>query len=222
MARFRPKAVPVRAFVPSCLRACPPALGLILALLLAGCSNLRVTDPKRTATEQYLMSVAAMKAIEQLSFDALRGRQVFIDTQYLASEEQAFLLGEMRARCLEHGLQLVPRRDDAQVVLEVRSAAVGIDRKDFLVGLPSFVLSAGGDGSLGSTVPVLTPELAFVKNIEQKGFATVAFVAYWTATGEIVASSPSLTGQTLRDDWWFFGFGPRTVGSIPSTGHGDQ
>ena len=74
---------------------------------------------------------------------------------------------------------------------------------------------AGGSGSNG--VPFATPEIALYKNTRQRGFASVAFVAYRADTGEYVTSSGPYIGRTIRDDFWLFGLGPRTVGNIPTT-----
>jgi len=198
-----------------------PPLPMVLLLLtamcaLAGCqTNLRVTDSGPTASEQFLMSQAAEKAVAQLSFESLHGRDVFMDTTYYDSQKQPFILGEVRARCFREGIRLVPARDKAQIVLEVRSGAVGIDRHDFLIGIPSLQADVGTTESNLRNIPLLTPELALVKNIEQRGYANVAFVAYWVDTSELVSSSGPFVGRTFREDWWFFGFGPRTVGDIP-------
>jgi hypothetical protein len=45
----------------------------MFACLLAGCtSTIRVTDPDRTATEQFLLSQAATLAVSQLTVDTLK------------------------------------------------------------------------------------------------------------------------------------------------------
>lgn len=192
-------------------------LAAVAVALLQGCAATRVTDPPRTASEQFLLSRAAEEAVGQLSFEVLQGRRVFVDTQFFAASEQAFVLGELRARLLLGGVQLVRSADQAQVILEVRSGGVGIDRNDYLFGLPPLTLTGGGvDVTAAGSVPIVTPELAIVKSREQRGTASVAYVAYWAETGEVVASSGPFTGRTLRDDWWFFGVGPRTVGNIPT------
>ena len=203
-------------FLPA--RTIPIVLLAALALLPACTSTIRTTDPARTATEQFLLSQAASLAVSQLTVEGLRGRRVFVDDQYFAASESKFVLGELRNRLFLGGVQLVPERDMAQVILEVRSGGVGIDRSDYLLGLPSLVLRAGEDGGDSTTsTPFATPELALLKNINQIGVASVAFIAYWADTGEVVATSGPFIGRTTRDDWWVFGFGPRTVGNIPTT-----
>jgi hypothetical protein len=169
-----------------------------------------VTDPERTATEQFLLSRAATEAVRQLSFGILRGRRVYVDTGYFAASDEAFVLGEVRAKLLLSGVQIAQTRDEAQVVLEVRSGGVGIDRNDYLLGVPAFQLVTGAAVGPG----LQTPELAVVQNRYQTGVASVSYVAYWKETGEVVASSGPFIGRSERDDWWFVGIGPRSRGDI--------
>ena len=195
-------------------------LSLCVLCLGAGCATIRVTDPPRTATEQFLLSVAAADAIEQLSATALRDRRVFVDSTYLTgvtvpTGEYAFVLGELRARLLGNGVRLVGAREQAEIILEVRSGGLGIDRTEYLLGIPALYLPAVAS-DVGD-VPLATPELAIVKSTKQRGYASVAFVAFWNDTGELVATSGPFIGRTFRDDFWFFGIGPRTVGDVPPT-----
>ena len=187
-----------------------------LAVATGGCATIRTTDPPRTATEQFLLSGAAARAIDQLSSESLRDRRVFLDTTYLGSSqtanEYAFLVGELRAKLLLSGIRLVPKREEAQIIVELRSGGLGIDRLEFLLGIPALYLP---QASSSSSVPVATPELAIIKSTKQRGFASVANVAYWADTGEVVAHSGPFIGRTVREDWWIFGTGPRTVGNIP-------
>lgn len=193
------------------------APSLVGAIWVVGCADVRVTNPPRTATEQFLLSGAATEAVNQLSFETLQGRTVYVDATYFAAPEPDFTLGLMRANMLSAGLRLVPQRDMADVVVEVRSPGLGIDRYEFLLGVPSLVLTAGTLGAEDATeTPLVTPELAIVKNLQQKGYGAVAYVAYWRDTGEIVAADGPAIGQSERDDWWFFGLGPRSRGTIPT------
>ncbi len=196
--------------------------GVLVALLLAGgCSHVRVTDPERTATEQFLLSQAAIAAVKPLSFEALHGRRVYLDDTYFAAAEGQFVLGELRAKLLLSGVQVWPERKEAEIILEVRSGGVGIDRYESLLGIPAIGASAAG-ASAASGVPVpsiVTPEVAITKEIKQVGFASVAYVAFWVDTGEVVASAGPSIGKAYRDDWWLLGFGPRTTGTIPPVDH---
>lgn len=200
----------------NCGRCLLPLLLLIGAFSGGGCASIRTTDPPRTATEQFLLSQAAEEAIEQLSADALRDRVVFIDTTFLTpnpNAETTFLTAELRARLLQNGVRIAPTRDKAQIIIEPRTGGVGIDRLEYLLGIPSFAMP-NFSGATGG-VPILTPELAILKSTRQRGFASVAFVAYWADTGELLTSSGPFVGRTWRDDHWILGIGPRTGGDIP-------
>lgn len=208
---------------------------LFLLSYLAGCATIRVTDPYRTATEQFLMSQAVSEALRQLNVDALRDRKVWIETGYFTgaekvnvngeerqriftTPEQAFATGELRERLLLAGARIVPDRKDADVVLEVRSGGIGVDRLDNLIGIPAVAFAGTlGTGSAGNNIPISTPEIALYKNTRQRGFASISFVAYRADTGEYLTSSGPYIGRTIRDDFWLFGAGPRTVGNIPPT-----
>lgn len=187
---------------------------------LAGCSNLRTTDPRRTATEQYLLNEAARRSIEQLSTAPLRDRLVYVDQAYVvrgeyAETEQLFLTAELRSKLLEAGARMTTDREKADVIVEPRVVGVGIDRLESLFGVPSIAVPQGASGT--PDVPLLTPELAIVKRLRQQGFASIAYVAYWRDSGEIINSSGPFVGRTIREDFWILGFGPNTSGDIEPT-----
>lgn len=178
---------------------CRRRLVAVVVLLLApACSAIRVTDPARTATEQFLLSQAADEAVAQLSFDPLRGRRVFVDTSYFAALEEQFVIGELRARLLLSGVQLMRNEEAAEVILEVRSSGVGIDRTDFLLGIPPL------------------QQWALMAERDQRGVASVSYAAYWKDTGEILSASGPFLGRTRREDFWFLAFGPFTSGDVPT------
>ena len=199
----------------------PAVAVLLMTSLVGGCSTIRTTDPPRTATEQFLLSSAAASAIEQVSADTLRDRIVYIDTTYLTSSwqtlpELSYFIAEFRAKLLEGGARLATNREEAQIVLEIRTGGVGVDRLEFLLGIPPIGFSAlAGGVAAASGNGLTTPELAILKSTRQYSFASVAFVAYWADTGELLISSGPFVGRRYREDWWILGTGPRTVGDIP-------
>lgn len=190
---------------------------ILLGVGAGGCTSVRVTDPPRTATEQFLMSTAAADAVRQLSGEALRGRTVYVDDTYMPAKEFPYLIGDVRAQLLMAGCQMALSRDKAQVVVEVRSGGVGIDRYEFLLGIPALPLGAVATAAGAPAIPISTPELALIKNSRQWGTASIALVAYWTDTGEIIAASGPYVGRSEREDWWFFGSGPKSISDIPTT-----
>ena len=152
----------------------------------------------------------------------MRDRRVFVDATYLNGEQRSFLHGSVRAHLLLAGVLLVDQSDAAEVILELRSGAVGIDRSNFLLGVPPVVVPSFATDEVTDGVAFVTPELALIKNIKQAGLAVVAFVAYWVDTREVLASSGPFVGRTYRHDWWFFGFGPYTSGNIVPAEEGTE
>jgi Family of unknown function (DUF6655) len=198
---------------------------LLILAGFCGCATVRVTDPYYTATQLFLESEASRKAVDQITVNELRDRKVFVDTTYLTTAYQSvpslsfnqvpqdylYLVADLRARLLLSGVRLVEKRADADVVLEVRTGGVGVDHQEFLLGLTNLTIPTEGVAN----VPIQTPELAIIKSTKQFGFASIAVVAYWQDTGEIIASSGPFIGRTAREDYWILGIGPRTVGNIP-------
>lgn len=173
-------------------------------LTSSGCTSLRTTSSGKTATEQFLMSQAVSSAVDQLSAAGLRDRAVWIDSTYLNAEEKGYVLGELRARLLTSGVRLMSVREKAQVILEVRTGGIGVDSYSYFVGVPAIGV-------------INTPEFPAVKDLKQRGYASVAYVAYFADTGELIAASGPFIGRALREDYWLFGSGPRTQGNIPTT-----
>jgi hypothetical protein len=189
---------------------------LVCFLCVGGCATIRITDPDHTADELYLENVATRLAIDQVSATVLRDRKVYLDSTFLTSatqpsDQQQYMLGELRAKLLLTGVRLTRERKDADVIMEVRSQGISVDHVEFLLGLPSSSIGGIFTGGIAGT----TPEIAIVKRTQQHGFSSIAFIAYWADTGEVVAASGPFVGRTIRDDYWFFGYGPRTIGNIP-------
>jgi hypothetical protein len=206
-----------------------------LCCCAGGCATIRVTDPPRTADEEFLLTQAADQAVSQLSLDALRGRGVWVVSEYAFSTtqpyeqsfltdqvrvpqfENAYLIAALRARLLQLGARLPPSRDQSDVILEVRTGALSINRIDFLLGLSAFAVPSTGGSTSNALSFVSTSNLALFQNIKQQGFASVAVVAYWRNTGELLALSGPFIGRTFRYDYFILGYALPAVGNIPPT-----
>ena len=188
----------------------------LFVLVIGGCATIRVTDPPRTADEEYLENVASKLAVDQISATVLRDRKVYVDPEYLTSstqpsDEQQYLLGELRAKLLLSGVRLVAYRDKAEVIMEVRSQGISVNHIEFLLGLPASSIGGIFTGGIASQ----TPELSIIKRTQQHGFSSIAYIAYWADSGEVVAASGPFIGRTIRDDYWFLGYHSSPIGNIP-------
>lgn len=192
----------------------------VLLAFVSSCANIRVTNPPRTATEQFLLSHAASEAIKRFTFEPLFGRKVYVDSSYFVPIDKEFVLGEFRAGLFQAGAQVSSDANDAEIIIEVRSGGAGIDRYENLTGIPPLSAPAGSavaGPEAASMSTLITPEIAITKTIKQIAFVSIAYVAYWKKTGEIVANEGPSKGKAYREDWWFLGIGPKTIGNVITT-----
>ena len=195
---------------------------ILMLAFCAGCTQMRTTNPPRTATEQFLHSVAAGLAAERAPADALAGQAVFVDATFVTAKdgptpEQRYMVAEFRAQLLQSGARLVNDRARAKVVVELLSGGLGVDRYDFLLGIPlAPVLQAFG-GYVGPNEQGAIPEVAAIRDLRQYGFADLGFVAYWAETGEVIAEADPALGRSHVENFRFIGTRARTASNIPTT-----
>lgn len=175
---------------------------LVMAMALSGgCGSRRVTDTPRTGSEQLLVAAAVDQAVAQLDFGPLEDRSVFIDDSLVERVDKTFLVATVRARAWTEGVRVVSAVDDADYVLELRSGAVGVNRNEYVFGIPSSEMPS----QLGS-VPI--PEAALYKSVDQSGVGRVSFVVYRRDDRRFFYASGPKFGFSNEKAWWLFGAGP--------------
>jgi hypothetical protein len=204
------------------------AVAMTLVLITA-CGKLHTSDPPRTATEQFLMTVAVERAVARLTAEALHGHAVYLDSSRLKtyvyknnqlteqdpSPEHKFLIGELRARLIERGVRMVDAPEKAKIIAEVWSGGLGIDRYDTVVGIPSLYFT-GVDRTLDDQLLNRTPEIAVYKSKLGLGVSGVSFAAYWADTGELIAVSHPPEGFGERKDVRYLLIFQRKTGNVPT------
>lgn len=180
----------------------------------AGCGTTRVTDTQRAASEMLLVSQAIDNAVGKLDMSALKGKTVFLDTQYLdGTVDKGYLISALRQHLLAHEALIQEERAKATYVVEARSGAIGTDKHSLLVGTPQMSLPTTLPG-----VPTAVPEIALVKNTNQRGVAKLAVFAYNRQTGRALWQSGLVDASSTLKDRWIFGAGPYSTGSIRRRG----
>jgi len=189
-------------------------VALVLAALCPGCGTTRRTDTTRTATEQMLLSDAVDRAISRIDFGLLAGKEVYLDGTYLGSAvDKEYITSTLRQHMLACGCVLKDKKEDASLVVEVRSGVVGTDRNDLLFGTPATTVSLGALSPLPGT-PTMVPEIALAKRTDQMGVAKIAVFAYERESGVPVWQSGSDIVASRSRDLWVFGAGPFQRGTI--------
>lgn len=184
----------------------------LVAACVAGCGTTRMSDSARTATEQLLISNAVDRAINDMDFQALSGKDVYFDATFLRGVvDEGYIVSSLRQRLLSSGCILKPTREQATYVVEARAGAVGTNRHDVLLGVPSTNLP-NLTGTVG--MPSAIPEIPFAKSTEQKGVAKLAVFAYNQVTGQPVWQSGIVPVMATARDTWLLGTGPFQRGTI--------
>jgi hypothetical protein len=158
----------------------------------------------------FLISQANDTTVARLDFRALNGKTVYLDTQYLDGiVDKGYLISSLRQHLLAHGALLQEDKQRAVYVVEPRSGAIGTDKNSLLVGTPALSLPALVPG-----IPTSIPEIALIKNTDQKGVAKIAVFAYNRVTGRALWQSGTKEAESNLKDRWFFGAGPYSTGTI--------
>lgn len=178
-------------------------LGL-MALSLAGCANARTSNTARTATEQLLISNAVDQALDKIDFRAFRGHTVYLDDRFVDCTDKQYVIASVRHRILHQGAIIVPKPEDAEVLVEMRTGVVGTDIAESFLGVPEV------------TVPgMLTlPEVRVLTRQVQTGTAKLGIVAVDAKTKQVLGEGGMTLAQSDDNSWFVAGVGPFKTGTI--------
>ena len=188
---------------------CMAALAGLSVVYLAGCGTVRETLPPRSAMEQLLISTAADRAVEMMPEEPFTGKGVFVDVSNLECYDKPYVLQRIKEAVAENGGRLVQSPKDADVVLEVASGGLSVNRREYLLGIPELPLMIPGAGG------VKTPELAIFKVVSYKGKAKLLFSALSPTTRSQLAEVPVCYGKSSDSFWWFLFVGPFERSDLP-------
>jgi len=161
-------------------------LGLMTASM--GCSYWDKISTPRTAMEQLLISTAADRALATINLP-IEGKDIFLDTQYLETVDKPYVVALLRERLGEKA-RLAASADKAQLILEVRSGSLAIDKSEFLLGFPAIPLPVPGLASIPQT-----PEITIYKSSNHRSRAKFALCATDTATSRQLAQTGILYAE---------------------------
>lgn len=161
---------------------------LVLLLTLAGCvGSIRESTTARTAEEQLLCTTAALHAVANIDSSRFAHRKVFIDVTPLAVQvDRGYVVDAFTQLVSEAGGRLAPAADKADLVIEVRSAALGTYEGKWNLFVPTFYV--------GAVLPATdAPPLLQVGYRLHEGWAKINAWCYEPKTGEYVCG--------WRDSW---------------------
>ena len=171
---------------------------------------MKTTNSKRTATEQLIVTDAVDRAIDEIDFSVLAGKQVFLDASALPEgEDSKYLASSVRQQILSCGGLLKEKKDDADYVLELRAGALGTDEQQIIYGVPELTVPT----FIGSGTMTI-PEISVAKKVGQRATAKIAVFAYNRKTGFPLWQSGSREKDSSVRSLWVLGGGPYRTGDI--------
>lgn len=173
----------------------PTLVAAVFLLALGACSELRLSQPGRTAREQLLFSTAIDRVCDKLAIQLPENSKVFVDASYVEGTDSKYLVASLRDRILRRGGRLVAARGEADLVFEPRVGALSVDRKKTLVCIPSIPIPIPLTGEFE------LPELALFKRDRQQGVVKLALTSYDAKTGALHSSQASTYAFSQHTDW---------------------
>jgi len=181
-----------------------PAIAMIALLVIMGCTTARTTNTARTAREQLLISNAVDRALAKIDFAAFSGSNLYVEEKYLDCVDKGYVIGSIRHRAMVNGASLVAKPEDADIVLEIRSGAIGTDTADSFVGTPEIVLPG-----------MLTlPEVRLISRNNQSAMAKIGLVAYNAKTHQLLGDGGVSSSLSRDNNWYVLGVGPYQNGEV--------
>jgi hypothetical protein len=169
------------------------SVGLVLA---SGCTSTTQSQPPRTAIEQLLLSTAVDNALKGVRIPEVSGERVYVDTSFLESYDQGYVIGSIRALLSENGALLESNRDEAEMIIEARSGGLGTDVSDSLVGVPTIPIIIPGAGTSEF------PEVVLYSSNKQATVSKIGLLGYHK-DGTNAFSTEPLVGMSHFNQYKF-------------------
>jgi hypothetical protein len=163
---------------------------LSLAALTAGCASTTESYTGRTATEQLLLARAADRAVDGLTLPIPQGSRVFVDATYFAGEGAPYSISSIRAALSDAGYALVPSRDQADAVFEIRAGTLSLEQMRRVFGIPDMRVPVNENLNV-----VSIPELSVYSRRDRVGVAEFSGFLYEPKTGAPLGAVLPMTGQ---------------------------
>lgn len=174
-------------------------MGILLSLG-CGCVQTNISQPKRTAVEQLLLSRAADNALSRLDLSTLNGKKVYFEEKYIDAQDELYVMSSIRDLISYSGGRLVEKAEEADVIVEGRTGALSIDSGESLVGFPEMPVPIPLSGTF------VSPEVPFYKSERQFSVAKIALYAYEAESREHRFSTGPLLGKSHHHYYKLLGF----------------
>jgi len=189
-----------------------PVALLALVATASGCGAFRETMPPRSAAEQLILSAAVDRAVQSMRTDWMAGAVIYVDSGNLDCYDKPYVLQRIRHTILANAGRLVPEAAQADVVLEVSSGALSVDKGTFLIGFPEVPVPIPF-----AAQSITLPELPIFKLTSYIGTGKLLFCAVDAETGSQLFEMPTCYGRSHWRLWKVLLVGPFKSSDVPIT-----
>lgn len=131
------------------------------------------------------------RAFTHFNIEKLKGKTVSLEAYGLTGDRD-FVKELLTAQLRERGLQLAAKAENSDIRLKLFITALGVDRAESLLGIPSFTAPLVG-------VPL--PEIAIFKAVRNRGMTELQLYAFDEKSQDFLFKSPLAEGKAKYDDY---------------------
>ena len=151
-----------------------PLMALVLLLLLSGCATPWMTNTKRNAIEQYLISSVVERGISSASFKDYRNKKVTMDYTYFDPQtDKQYTQGVLELRLAELGMIVVKKAEEADYIIQPLCGVLATDH----------------------------PEIPLFQKFTRYGYGKFSFVVYEAKGRKPHAVLPTTRSSARYIDW---------------------
>jgi len=171
---------------------------------ISGCASASTSNTARTSVEQLLLANAVDQSLDKCNFSSFNGQNVFLQEKYVDCVDKNYVIASTRHRLLRAGAKLVDAPDKADVVVEMRTGAVGTTSANSFIGTPQLTLPG----------MVSIPEIKIAERRRQQAVAKLGLVAYDPKTNEVLGTGGTSLASADDNNWFMLGVGPYQNGTV--------
>lgn len=162
----------------------------------AGCADPWMTNTPRNAVEQYLLTTAVERILNNVDFSACKGKKVLMDYTYFMPQADKLYTQGYIERCISQYQGIIVQKvEEADMIVQPLCAVLATDHKRILIGTPMLPIPLPN-----TDLNFAIPELPVFRKVTRNGFAKFAFVIY-SKDRVLVETIDNVNSKSTYSDW---------------------
>ena len=172
----------------------------LTVFLLTGCSNPWITNTKRSAVEQFLLSYTIERGMSNAGLTKYAGRKVFMDYTYLDPQtDKAYVQGVLEMELARMTCTVVPKREEADIILQPLCGVLATDHNSFLIGTPPLPIPVPY-----TELTFAVPEIPLIKKTSRMAYGRFGFNVFDAKTRKPLETILGINSSARYNNWVVF------------------